>query len=190
MTDKVFTPMGARNYAREKRANRDFYVTDPKATIELLKREIFYPEVLEPCSGNGVMAKIIEDAGYKVTASDIHPVGTVGEKKDFMDYWYWHGDIITNPPYQRAQEFVEHALDITSPDAKVAMFLRLLFLESKKRRKLFDKYPPKCVYVFSERLRCYKDGDMKYKDKSGSAIAFAWFVWDKTYEGKTYIEWI
>lgn len=190
MSDRVYTPIGARNYAKEKRADRDFYVTDPIATQELLKREIFYPEVLEPCSGDGTMAKILEDAGYKVTASDIYPVGTMGIKKDFMDYGWWHGDIITNPPYQRAQEFVEHALDITAPDAKVAMFLRLLFLEGQKRRKLFDKCPPTRVWVFSKRLRCFKDGNLKYKNKSGSAIAFAWFVWDKSIKTKTTIDWI
>lgn len=41
-----------------------------------------------------------------------------------------------------AQEVVEHALDISKDGCKVAMLLKIQFLESKKRRKLFEKYPP------------------------------------------------
>ena len=63
-------------------------------------------------------------------------------------------DIITNPPYKIAKEFVEHALEVITEGHKVAMFLKLTFLESKKRRELFEKYPPKVIYVSSSRLQC------------------------------------
>lgn len=46
----------------------------------------------------------------------------------------WRGDIITNPPYKYAAEFVQHALDIIDNGQKVAMFLKLTFLEGEKRR--------------------------------------------------------
>lgn len=190
MADKIYTPMGARNFAKEPRSETDFYVTDPFATYELLKREFFHPEILECACGDGTMAKILSLGGYLVTSSDKYDHG-FGENKDFFDYKSWNGDIVTNPPYKQSLDFVKHALDITRPDAKVAMFLRLLFLEGQKRRKLFDVFPPKVVYVFSRRVRCYKDADMSYSHNSnGSAIAFAWFVWDKKYKGKTYLEWI
>ena len=100
-------------------------------------------------------------------------------------------DIITNPPYKYAKEFVEHALDISVDGVKVAMFLKLTFLEGKARKKLFEKYPPKTVYVSSARLQCAKNGDFeKYGKGVGTAVAYGWYVWEKGFNGKPTIEWI
>ena len=52
----------------------------------------------------------------------------------------------------------------------------------------FKKYPPKTIYVFSGRIPCAKNGDFdKYPS---SAIAYAWFVWEKGYQGDTIVKWI
>ena len=50
---------------------------------------------------------------------------------------------------------------------KVAMFLKLTFLESKARRELFERYPPKVVYVSSSRLQCAKNGDFEVSSMYG-----------------------
>lgn len=100
----------------------------------------------------------------------------------------WDHDILTNPPYKYAQEFVEHALEIVSDGSKVFMLLRLLFLESKKRRKLFDSGCLKTVYVFSGRILCSKGG--KFDKAEPNAIAYAWFEFQKGYKGSTTIKWI
>ena len=68
------------------------------------------------------------------------------------------------------------------------MFLKLTFLEGKSRRKFFKKYPPKKIYVCSGRIACAKNGD--FKNQMSSAVAYAWFVWEKGYQGKPTIEWI
>ena len=98
-------------------------------------------------------------------------------------------DIITNPPYAKAQEFVEHALDIIDDGRKVAMFLKIQFLESKARRKLFEKYPPKTIYVSSTRLKCAMNGDFE-KAAGATAVCYAWYVWVKGYTGDPAIKWI
>lgn len=98
-------------------------------------------------------------------------------------------DIITNPPYSKAQEFVEHAIEISADGAKIAMFLKIQFLEGKARRKLFDRYPPKTIYVSSGRLRCAMNGDFERYAKS-NAICYAWYVWVKGYTDETVIKWI
>lgn len=59
----------------------------------------------------------------------------------------WDGDILTNPPYKYAKEFIEHAMTIIPNGRKVFMFLKLQFLEGKARGELFKKYPPRYVYV-------------------------------------------
>lgn len=122
----------------------------------------------------------IVDRGY---------MGTV--VRDFLtstkDDLNFSPDIITNPPYAMAKEFVEHALDISMDGVKVAMFLKIQFLESKKRYELFKKYPPKKIYVFVNRVNCGKNGVF---GKESSAVCYAWFVWEKGYKGLPRVDWI
>ena len=100
------------------------------------------------------------------------------------------GDIITNPPYKFAKEFVEQALNLVNDGNKVCMFLKLTFLESQSRRELFEKNPPKTVWVSSSRLQCAKNGDFTTYGKGvGTAVAYAWYVWEKGYHGPTTIKW-
>ena len=84
------------------------------------------------------------------------------------------------------------ALERVAEGRKVYMFLKLTFLEGKARyQELFSKYPPKNIYVFSERVLCAKNGEFeKMKAGGGSAVAYAWFVWEKGFQGKTTIDWI
>ena len=131
--------------------------------------------------------------GYSVHSTDLVDRGYEGtEIIDFLTYNSKNSmDIITNPPYKYAKEFVEHALDISADGVKVAMFLKLTFLEGKARKKLFEKYPPKTVYVSSSRLQCAKNGDFeKYGKGVGTAVAYGWYVWEKGFNGKPTIEWI
>lgn len=95
--------------------------------------------------------------------------------------------LLLTPPYKYAKEFVEKAIEISKYDTKIAMFLKLTFLEGKARRKLFDKYPPTKVYVFSSRVCCGKNGVFK---RTENAVAYAWFVWEKGYRGDTVVKWI
>ena len=98
--------------------------------------------------------------------------------------------IVTNPPYKYAMEFAEKAIECVTDGHKVAMFLKIQFLEGKARRLLFDKYPPKCIYVSTGRISCCKNGDFsKESRKNNSAQAYAWFIWEKGYTGDTIIKW-
>ena len=73
----------------------------------------------------------------------------------------------------------------------MCLWWRSTFLEGKARKKLFEKYPPKVVYVSSSRLQCAKNGDFeKYGKGVGTAVAYAWYVWEKGFNGKTIIEWL
>lgn len=112
--------------------------------------------------------------------------------QDFLkvkDSGFFKGDIITNPPYKHALEFCEKAIDVVTSGHKVAMFLRLQFLESKRRKAFFLKYPPQKVYVSSSRLHCGRNGDFESM-KGNNAVAYAWFVWEKGYSGETILKWI
>ena len=96
----------------------------------------------------------------------------------------YNGDIVTNPPYKYAQEFIEHALELIEDGNKVCMFLKVQFLEGKRRRALFEKHPPRTVWVSSSRIRCGKNGTFKT-----SMVAYGWFIWTKGHKGETTIRW-
>lgn len=140
----------------------------------------------------GSIASVLVDHEHKVQSMDIVDRGYIGtEVRDFLaitqDDLNFSPDIITNPPYALAKEFVEHALDISMDSVKVAMFLKIQFLESKKRYELFKKYPPKKIYVFVNRVNCGKNGIF---GKESSAVCYAWFVWEKGYKGLPQVDWI
>lgn len=189
MKDKIFVTNGVN--PNVERQPEDYYATDPRAMVELLKLETFSPTVWECCAGEKHLSKVLEDAGYNVISSDII---NRGGYKDFMILDFMatnenpYGDIITNPPYKYAREFVEHALNISPDGTRVAMFLKLTFLEGQKRKALFEKYPFKTLYVFSKRMKCAKDGN--FDEIKSSAVAYGWYVWEKGYKGRPEIKWI
>ena len=56
--------------------------------------------------------------------------------------------------------------------------------------KLFEKYPPKTIYVSSSRLLCAKNALFEEMIAGGgSAVAYAWYIWEKGYNGETIIKW-
>ena len=171
------------------REKLDFYATDRRAIVELLNREKFKNTVYEPACGEGHIGKLLEEYGYKVKATDICYRGYGEEKEvDFFTITENSLDIVTNPPYFCGGEFLKHALNISKENVKIAMLFRLAFMEGQARYELFNKHKPKMIYVFSKRLICAKNAEFeKYKS---SAIAFAWFIWEMGYVGKTELKWI
>lgn len=195
-TNSVYKIIGASNHAVDgERQEEDFYATDSIAIDKLLQVEKSNWYIWECACGAGHLSQRLKDLGFQVKSSDIIDRGypdTIIQNFLETNDENFYGDILTNPPYKYAKEFVLKALDIVKPGAKVYMFLKLTFLEGKARYKeLFSKYPPKCVYVFSERVMCAKNGDFEdVKDGGGSAVAYAWFVWEKGYNGETVVRWI
>lgn len=186
----AFTTIGASNHSKEERANHDYYATEPKATEVLLKEEEFNNLIWEPACGEGHMSEVLKKHGYHVKSTDLIDRGYGIGGIDFLKYeGVFNGDIVTNPPYKYAKEFVLKSLEVIREGNKVAMFVKLTFLESKSRKELFTKYPPKMVYVSSSRLHCWKNGNEKASVGS-NAIAYAWIVWEKGFKGDTSVRWV
>ena len=184
----MFKTIGADGHGNEAREVDDFYATDPVVIKPLLEREKFVGSIWECACGQGHLSKELEKQGFNVISTDLYDRGYGYAGVDFL----WQGslraeNIITNPPYKYATEFVKHAIDLQAD--KIAMFMKLTFLETKGRKELFLKHPPKNVYVFSERVRCAIGGDFE-RQKNSNAIAYCWYVWEKDYTGKTVIGWV
>jgi hypothetical protein len=219
-TASVYKSIAATNHAQEgyEREENDFYATAPEAVELLLEVEPDLSNVWENACGMMHIADVLEKHGILGRASDIvnrtndprieivdflaEPKGLLAKKE------IWAGDCISNPPYKYALDFVKRSLEVIPEGRKVCMFLKLTFLEGKERKEFFLKNPPKTVYVCSGRIPCAKNGEFMIPkldkkgnkildaegnpilEKVGSAVAYAWFVWEKGFKGDPIIKWI
>jgi hypothetical protein len=89
--------------------------------------------------------------------------------------------IITNPPYSRAEKFIELALHRVPI---IMMLLRLQFYESKRREKLLTRSGLVRIHAFANRIpNMHRDGWVGNKCDA-SRMAFAWYVWDRRCVGQ------
>ncbi len=197
----TFVTLGASNHCDHDRAENDFYSTDPKALeifLDKLKKDgIELNHYIWECAcGSGALSDVLINYGYDVWSTDLVDRGyglpdynfLTCDKLPFGEFDNIKWDILTNPPYKYAQEFVEHAISLVNNGSYVIMFLKIQFLEGKERRKLFDKFPPKYVYVNSARQICYLNGDTS--KKMSSATCYCWYIWEKGWQGDPIIRWI
>ena len=182
----TYKTLGASSHAKHDRQEDDFYATDPNAIKLLLELETFNKNIWECSCGQGHLSKVLEAHGYDVISTDLVDRGYGITPIDFLkETELFDGDIITNPPYKFAKEFIYHSLSIIPNGRKVVMFLKVQFLEGKERKKLFESYPPKIIYISSSRIECAMNGLFTKE----SAVAYAWYIWEKGYTGETVIKW-
>jgi hypothetical protein len=163
---------------------QDLYETPPEAVHALLKVESFTGPIWEPAAGRGAIVRALRAAGHTVTGTDLVDYNCPDSRGD-VDFLKEGRapdgvrTIITNPPYQRAGEFVRHALTLVP---HVAMLVRLAFLESQRRSDILDDGRLARVYPFANRL------PMMHRDgwdgpKATNSMAFAWMVWHADHRG-------
>ena len=137
----TFKTIGASNHTEKEREFYDYYATEPKAMELLCDLFQFSPYVWECACGEGHLSKVLEKRGYLVKSTDLIDRGYGKSGVDFLKCETpFPGDIITNPPYKYAQQFVEKALSLVNNGHHVAMFLKLTFMEGKKG-KTFSHNP-------------------------------------------------
>lgn len=176
----------------ETRQSEDFYATDSAAIPPLLNFLGWQHGgkiIRENSCGIGHLCWPLEINGHTVIASDLIDRGYGMTGIDFLQP-HWLDDlrydgVIMNPPYKLAQEFIEKSLTLAPV---VCAFLRITFLESDKRRPFFAKNPPRYVAVFVDRMASAKNAD--FETYNGSAVCYAWFIWERGYVGRPEIVWI
>ena len=171
---------------KELRQKDDFYPTPPEGTRALLSVETFTGPIWEPACGAGHLSKELEAAGYDVVSTDLVDRGYGEAGVDFLMEWQGRApNIVTNPPFKLAEQFVERALALAT--GKICMLARIQFLEGAQRRTLFQKNPPRRVWVFSKRLTMTANDTAEAK---GGMLTFAWFVWESGYAGSPELGWL
>lgn len=171
------------------RQQQDYYATEPKAIRLLMELEDFDENIRECACGEWHLSKEMEELWKSVFSSDLID-RWYGIQHDFLNdnlslprEW----DIITNPPYKYANQFIEKWMKILQDGKKMALFLPIRYLEWKERKMLFAKYPPLKIYVSSSRIKCAIN--WQFDKMTESAVCYAWFVRQKWYTWDTILKW-
>ena len=178
-----------------KRNKNDYYQTPYGMTRQLLEVENFEGKILEPSCGAGAIVKVLRDHNKLVDYCDLNNefslTGIFKNFKDFVnDDFDRYDNIITNPPYSLAKEFILKAKQITNN--KIAMLLPLNYLHGVTRYNeiYIDKeFPLKAVYVFC-RYGLLEDTIREDGMYKSGMMVYAWYIWDKDYKGEPMIRWI
>ena len=160
----------------------DHYNTPAYTTRSLLLHHTIEYPVLEPCAGNLAIANMLKtDMVYTNDINPASPSATCLDYLQFNENWYdLYQTIITNPPFNIALDIIKKAMNDVVDEGEVIMLLRLNFLGSQKRHDFWQEYPPKTIYVLSKRP--------KFINGKSDSIEYAWFVWQKGYNGNTKLE--
>lgn len=153
--NSVWKTLGASNHTENEREADDYYATDPIAIDKLLEVEKPHSFIWECACGGGHLSERLSERGYDVFNSDIKNRG-YAKQHLVLDFFKQEGklfsfehDILTNPPYKYATEFVLKALELLHEGCKCYMFLKLTFLEGKRRYiELFRDTPPAAFTSF------------------------------------------
>lgn len=181
----------------EDRNENDLYPTPPLATYILHKYIDLPQNIIEPCAGRGNISIELVRQGYNVKSFDLYSYDPslveIESGVDVLELPKQEGydALITNPPYHKdlPRKIAEKGVaeyDLT------ALFVRLTYLEGKKRKDLFTNNPPSDIIILSDRIR-FGTGllePINKKDQLGGMIAYMWIIFRKGHEGPTNMRWV
>jgi hypothetical protein len=160
------------------RMEDDFYPTPSEVTHALLGEFHFgRGKILEPAAGDYAMASVLEANGYQVEASDVTPRDPRVMQRDFLTMTKTDaGAIITNPPFNLAQQFIEHALGVLRVSV-LALVLKSTYWHAVTRQPLFQRFRPSFVCPLTWRP--------DFLQKGRPTMECSWVVWMDTHMGPT-----
>lgn len=120
------------------------------------------------CScGKGNIVNFLNSQGFLTIGTDIL------SGYDFLNWQPEKFDcIITNPPYNIKQKFLERCYQLEKP---FALLLPLTTFETQKRQKLFREYGVEVIFL-PERVR-FEVPDGRKDEQSSPWFSTAWFCW-------------
>lgn len=173
--------------AKYERIEGDAYFTREEwVTKALPETAALRAPIWECAAGGGHMAAVLARY-HHVWTSDIASHGyPLGQVADFLRLDVpWDGSIVTNPPYDQAELFIRHALDLTKlHGGMVAMLLRNEYDSAKSRSGLFAGH-----HAFAMKIVLRKRPRWIEGPGASPRHNFAWYVWDWRHTGAPTIRW-
>lgn len=170
----------------------DWYVEPFECSSALFAVETFRGAIWDPACGIGRIVIEARHAGLKAIGTDIVKRSELCvATTDFLAATARakFSNIVTNPPFSIAEEFVQHALSIVRPGGKVAMLLPLVWMAGfSTKRHWLPTSPLRRVYPISPRPSMPPGAVIQAGQKPGNGTKdFAWFVWQSGYTGNAEI---
>lgn len=185
------TPVASHAWERQE---HDWYVEGRWCSVRLFEEEKFVGGIHDPCCGSGRIVEAAMAAGIAAAGSDIK-VRMAPEKVFVRDFFKLTqplaANVVSNPPFNRIEEFARHACTITP--LKVAMICptqRLAaawhWLQDLPLQRIWfltprPSMPPGHIALEYERLG---------KKPSGDKRDFCWLVFDRGYSGRAETRWL
>lgn len=170
----------------------DFFIEPEWCVRALLDAERFVGPIWDPACGSGTIVKACTARGIEAVGSDLVDRGFGGVQDFLAPGFDFVGvqNIVANPPYARAVDFILRALDVA--DRKVAMIVQEKFLYSGKRHALFAATPLARIYFLSDRPSMppgdkFLAGEIEAK---GGSVNYCWLVWSHDHQGPPTAHWL
>ena len=171
-----------------KRDEYDWYVEPKVCSQALFELESFNGTIWDPACGMGRIVDSAREAGYEAVGTDINPEA----RSDREPYCFLNDNvpvlkdnIVSNPPFGIAEEFVRKGIEIVNQSGKVAMILPIVWMAGfSKKRDWLPNSPLKVVYPISPRPSMPPAKVIMSGEKPGNGTKdFAWFVWQNGFSG-------
>jgi hypothetical protein len=185
--------VNATNYARDQ---HDLYTEPRWISQRLFEVEDFRGTIHDPAVGSGRIVDAAREAGYACTGADIVRRSGQFLRLDFLKDVRRHQNIVCNPPFRIAPEFIPHALKLAR--RKVAMVFplaRIAAANGPRGSFWINDTPLERVWILSPRpsmppadiaIDCERRGLLP----SGGTEDFTWLVFRIGFAGRPEIRWL
>lgn len=167
----------------------DWYVEPIECSLALFAEESYEGRVWDPACGLGRIIEAAESSGLEAFGTDL--IERSSRCVETFDFLYGHQareftNIVSNPPFKHAEEFVIQALCLVPDGGKVTMLLPLVWLSGfSSKRAWLPKSPLSTVMPISPRPSMPPGAVIEAGIRAGNGTKdFAWFTWTKGYDEK------
>lgn len=169
------------------REEHEHYVEPEWCSKRLFEEEKFEGTIWDPACGFGRIPEAAKAAGYDALASDVTNRGyNLVEPIDFFRFTTGHENIVSNPPFDKFQGFVAHALSLAS--RKVAM---IWLVRTLPAARWLQDTPLARILLLTPRPSMPPGHVIARGEKPGGGKQdFCWLIWDKNYRGTPTIGWL
>lgn len=160
------------------RNDLDFYETPVWMTNTLLHHHPLSRglRVVEPCAGDGAIARVLQRSHLHVVTNDIDQRHQTDHHEDATLDRLWASAftdgvdfVITNPPFNEAFRILQHAY--SAARVGVAMLLRKTFLEpTRERGPWLAAHPPSRIIGLPRH---------SFRGKGSDSVSADWVIWQK-----------